>query len=155
MTRAIQGLSVGSSRVIEDERGAVLHLLRRDDPSFQGFGECYCSETLPGRVKAWKRHKVQTQNLVVPIGHVRLVIFDDREGSVTRGALEVIELGRPSNYLRVTIPPGLWYGFKAHGPAPALIVNCVDHPHDPAECDRLPESTFDIPYSWTPGACGA
>lgn len=136
-------------REIGDARGAVLHLLRCDEPAFLGFGECYCSETLPGAVKAWKRHKLQTQNLVVPVGRLRLVVFDDRTGSSTRGALEVIELGRPDNYARVTIPPGLWYGFSALGTSPALIVNCADLPHDPQDSDRLPEGDAAIPYLWT------
>ena len=146
---AIRGLAVLRLREIGDGRGAVLHLLRCDEPTFLGFGECYCSETLPGAVKAWKRHKLQTQNLVVPVGRLRLVVFDDRPGSSTRGALEVIEIGRPDNYARVTIPPGLWYGFSALGTSPALIVNCADSPHDPHESDRLPEGDAAIPYRWT------
>jgi dTDP-4-dehydrorhamnose 3,5-epimerase len=148
LSTAIHGLSVLPLLEIGDGRGAVLHVLRCDEPAFLGFGECYCSETLPGAVKAWKRHKAQTQNLAVPVGRLRLVVFDDRPGSPTRGALEVIELGRPDNYARVTISPGLWYGFSALGTSPALIVNCADFPHDSLESERLPESDPSIPYRW-------
>lgn len=145
---SIAGLIVTPLREIADERGAVLHLLRNNEPGFVGFGECYCSETLPGAVKAWKRHKLQTQNLAVPIGRLRLVVFDDRPASPTRGNLEILDLGRPDNYVRITIPPGLWYGFSAQGLDPALIVNCADQPHDPKESEHLPTGDARIPYQW-------
>jgi dTDP-4-dehydrorhamnose 3,5-epimerase len=148
MKPSIAGLIMTPLKQIADERGAVLHLLRSDDANFKGFGECYCSETLPGAVKAWKRHKVQTQNLAVPSGQLRLVVFDDREGSPSKGKLEVVDLGRPDNYVRVSIPPGLWYGFSTRGEVPALIVNCADQPHDPDESERLPENDPHIPYRW-------
>lgn len=149
MNTAIDGLIVTPLREIADDCGAVLHLLRSDDSGFLGFGECYCSETLPGAVKAWKRHTLQTQNFAVPAGRLRLVVFDDRPGSPTKGGLEILELGRPDNYVRVSIPPGLWYGFSALGTIPALIVNCADHPHDPLESERLAENTAAIPYRWS------
>ena len=149
MNTAIDGLIVTPLCEIADDRGAVLHLLRSDDPGFFGFGECYCSETLPGAVKAWKRHKMQTQNFAVPTGRLRLVVFDDRPNSPTKGGLEILELGRPDNYVRVSIPPGLWYGFSALSKVPALIVNCADHPHDPLESERLEENTAAIPYRWS------
>jgi dTDP-4-dehydrorhamnose 3,5-epimerase len=145
MNSTIAGLVLTPLKQIADERGAVLHMLRSDEPGFPGFGECYCSETLPGAVKAWKRHTQQTQNLAVPVGRLRLVVFDDRAGSATQGAFQIIELGRPDSYVRVSIPPGLWYGFSALGSSPALIVNCADRPHDPQESERLPADDPSIP----------
>ena len=99
-------------------------------------------------VKAWKLHREQTQNLAVPIGRVRLVVYDDREGSATRHNLQIHELGRPDAYLRIKIPPGLWYGFACIGSTPALLVNCADLPHDPTESDRKPAFDSGIPYDW-------
>ena len=122
-------------RQLGDDRGSVLHMLRCDAPEFTKFGECYFSEILPGAAKAWKRHRAQTQNLAVPVGRVRIVIFDDRGGSPTRGQVEDVELGRPEAYVRLRIPPGLWYGFQCVGDTPALIVNCADLPHDPTETE--------------------
>ena len=145
---SIHGLIVTPLREISDGRGSVLHLLRSDDPAFIGFGECYCSETFPGSVKAWKRHTRQTQNLAVPAGRLRLVVFDNRPDSPTHGALAEFELGRPDNYVRISIPPMLWYGFSALGTSPALIVNCADQPHDPQESERIAEDDASIPYCW-------
>jgi dTDP-4-dehydrorhamnose 3,5-epimerase len=144
----IEGVTTVVLSEIADEHGAVLHMLRSDEPDFIKFGECYFSEVLPGAIKAWKLHREQTQNLTVPVGRIRLVIYDDRVGSSTRGNLQIQELGRPDAYLRVQIPLGLWYGFACIGNTQALLANCADLPHDPIESER--KSAFDpsIPYDW-------
>jgi dTDP-4-dehydrorhamnose 3,5-epimerase len=133
----IDGLTFTPLRVIGDERGAVLHMLRADAPDFTSFGECYFSEIKVGAVKAWKRHSRQTQNLAVPVGRVRFVVYDSRESSPTRGSLNVVELGRPDAYLRLRIPTRVWYGFKCLGETPALVANCPDLPHDPQESELI------------------
>jgi len=135
-------------RALADRRGAVLHMLRADAPEFVRFGECYFSEVRPGAIKAWKCHRLQTQNIAVPVGRIRLVIYDDRESSPTRSALQVLELGRPDAYLRVRIPPGLWYGFACLGDQAALLANCADMPHDPADSLVRPEDDPAIPFAW-------
>ena len=144
----IEGVTLTPLRQIGDKRGTVLHMLRSDDPEFSQFGECYFSEVMPGVVKAWKRHNAQTQNLTVPVGRIRLVIFDDREGSASKGQLQVLELGRPDAYVRLCIPPGLWYGFACLSETPALLANCTDWPHDPSEGDGRAEDDPGIPYNW-------
>lgn len=144
----IEGVMLTELRQISDDRGSVLHMMRSDVPEFTRFGECYFSEVLPGAVKAWKSHRAQTQNLAVPVGRIRMVIYDDREGSATKGQLQELELGRPDAYLRLQIPPGLWYGFSCIGNVPALMANCADLPHDPTESDLRPIDDTGIPYSW-------
>lgn len=142
----IVDLTLTSLAQLGDERGAVLQMMRSNSPDFTKFGECYCSEILPGAVKAWKRHRLQTQNLAVPVGHVRLVVYDDRVDSPSNGVLEILDLGRPEAYVRVRIPPGLWYGFANLGTTPAMILNCTDIPHDPTEGERRSEDDPAIPY---------
>lgn len=146
----IEGVTLTKLREIGDERGTVLHMLRSDAPDFTCFGECYFSEVSPGASKAWKRHRAQTQNLAVPVGRIRIAIYDDREGSATRGNLQVLELGRPDAYLRLRVPPGLWYGFQCISATPALLANCADLPHDPAESEQRPADDPTIPYHWSP-----
>ena len=145
---SIDGVLVTELRQIIDERGAVLHHMRRDAPEFTTFGECYFSEILPGVVKAWKRHREQTQHLAVPIGRVRFVIYDDRESSPTQDKIQIVELGRPNDYNRLRIPRGLWYGFTCLRNPPALIANCADRPHDPTDAELRPEDDPDIPFRW-------
>lgn len=145
---SIQGVTITALGQVADERGAVLHMLRADSPGFTRFGECYFSEVKPGIVKAWKRHRVQSQALAVPIGRIRLAIFDDRTGSATRGHLQVLELGRPDAYVRVQIPPDLWYGFACIGTIPALVANCADLPHQPGEGETRASDDSLIPYGW-------
>lgn len=144
----IQGVVITPLRIISDERGAVLHMLRCDSEEFVRFGECYFSEVLPGAIKGWKRHTLQTQNFAVPVGRIQLVIFDNRDGSETKNKLMILELGRPDMYIRVTVPTGLWYGFRSLGDIPALLVNCADFPHDRSESETLSINDPLIPYSW-------
>ena len=144
----IDGVVLTPLRELTDRRGAVLHMLRADASDFVRFGECYFSEVRPGAVKAWKSHRLQTQNIAVPVGRVRMVVYDDRESSPTRSALRVLELGRPDAYLRIRIPPGLWYGFACLGDAPALLANCADMPHDPADGLVRPDDDPAIPFTW-------
>jgi dTDP-4-dehydrorhamnose 3,5-epimerase len=133
----IDGLTVTPLREIPDARGAVLHMCRADAQDFVAFGECYFSEVAPGAIKAWKRHHKQTQNLAVPSGRMRFVVYDARESSPTKGRLDIIELGRPDAYARLRIPPMLWYGFTCISSTPALAANCPDMPHDPTEGESL------------------
>lgn len=149
--RGIVGVQLHPLRVIADARGAVLHMLRADAPDFSGFGEIYFSEVRPGAVKAWKRHRRMTQRFAVPVGRIRLVIHDDREGSPTGGRTQVIELGRPDAYLLAVIPPLLWYGFAAISDQAALMANCADLPHDPMESENIDPAVAvgRIPYVWT------
>ena len=148
----IDGVLTLPLRIIPTDGGPVLHLLRGATPLMprfpDGLGEIYFSEVLPGHVKAWKRHFRQNQLFAVPRGLLRLALYDDREASPTRGALQVLTLGRPDNYNLLRIPAGIWHGFAALGGEAALLCNCADMPHDPAESERRPVDTPEIPYSW-------
>ncbi len=145
--RRVAGVEIRPLAVIADERGAVLHMLRADAPHFQQFGEIYFSLVNPGCVKAWHRHRDMALNYAVPQGRIRLVVYDDRDGSPTHGAVMDIETGQGS-YSLITIPPGTWSGFAAMGAVPALVANCATLPHDPHEIDRRAADDPAIPYAW-------
>lgn len=145
----IEGVRITQLRVIGDERGCVMQMMRADSPGFEGFGEVYFSVVRAGAVKAWKRHRLMVQNLAVPFGAVRLVIHDDRPGSASLGAVQEIVTGAgQQRYSLVRIPPMVWYGFKGLGVVDSLIANCASLPHDPDEVERLPEHAATIPYAW-------
>jgi len=144
----IMGVALQELAVIPADGGPVLRMLRPDWPLFMGFGELYFSEVLPGAVKAWKRHSRQTQHLAVPVGRLKLVIYDSRPASASFGQTREYILGRPDCYRLLRIPPGLWYGFTAIGTEKALVCNCADLPHDAAESTRKPWDALDIPYSF-------
>ena len=143
----IDGMTVTPLRRIPDERGAVFHMLREDDPAFERFGEIYFSTVYPGAIKAWHLHYEMTLNYAVPVGMIKLVCYDDREGSRTRGNLVELHVG-DLNYVRVTIPPLVWNGFKGEGATPALVANCCTVPHRPDEIERMDPFTDTIPYDW-------
>ena len=143
----IEGITVTPLRRIADERGAVFHMLRDDSPGFEKFGEIYFSTVYPGAIKAWHLHHEMTLNYAVPVGMIKLVAFDDRPGSVTRGNLIEMHVGE-LNYVLVTIPRLVWNGFKGEGTSAALVANCSSVHHSPDEIERLDPFTDRIPYSW-------
>lgn len=144
----IDGVSVKPLRKIPDERGMILHMLRSDDAEFRMFGEIYFSVVYPNIVKAWHIHTRMTLNYAVVKGMIKLVIYDDRKDSKTKGELMELFIGE-DNYVLVTIPPMVWNGFKGIGTKTAIVANCSDIPHDPEEIKRIdPVSNKIIPYDW-------
>jgi dTDP-4-dehydrorhamnose 3,5-epimerase len=143
----IAGVETIPLRQILDERGKVMHMLRADAAHFAGFGEIYFSVVHPGAVKAWHLHKRMTLNYAVPVGKIKLVLYDDRAGSPTNGQVAELYLG-PDNYQLVIVPPLVWNGFKGIGTESALVANCASIPHDPAEIERLDPAGGRIPYDW-------
>jgi dTDP-4-dehydrorhamnose 3,5-epimerase len=145
--RPIDGVLLTPLRKIVDERGSVMHMLREDAPHFQRFGEIYFSWVNAGVIKAWHRHAEMTLNYAVPVGRVRVVLYDDRPESPTRGAVMEIELGG-DRYTLLTIPPRLWSGFEGLGSEPSMVANCATIPHRADEIERREPGAADIPYVW-------
>lgn len=143
----IEGVVVSPLRQIPDERGKIMHMLRSDDPEFEQFGEIYFSMVYPGAIKAWHIHTRMTLNYAVITGMIKLVLFDDRSDSPTKGEIQELFVGE-SNYVRVKIPPGIYNGFKGIGTSPAIVANCATIPHDPDEIQRIDPFSKDIPYNW-------
>lgn len=145
----MDGVELFPLKIIPTDGGPVLHMLRNDSPFFCSFGEVYFSEVEAGAVKAWKRHNLQTQIFAVPVGRMKIVLYDSREGSSSKGKVREIVLGRPDAYNLLRIPCGVWYGFTALDGKTALLCNCADLPHDPHESERKLSDSSDIPFSWS------
>lgn len=143
----IEGVKVTPLKQILDERGKIMHMLRCDAEGFQGFGEIYFSCVHPGAIKGWHIHKEMVLNYAVPYGNIKFVLYDDRPSSATRGKLQEIFMG-PDNYCLVTVPPGVWNGFKGIGHETAIVANCASIPHRAEEIDRLDPFDPSIPYNW-------
>ena len=143
----IEGVKVISLRRIPDERGTIFHMLKCTDPHFIQFGEIYFSTVYHGVVKGWHLHREMTLNYACIFGRIKLVIYDERETSLTKGTLMEIFLG-PDNYSLAVIPPGVWNGFKGMSKPYAIVANCCTRPHDPALSTRLDPFNNHIPYEW-------
>lgn len=143
----IHGVQLTPLKKVCDERGRILHLFRRDWPIFKGFGEAYFSVVNPGVVKAWHLHKENTLNYAAVAGMIKCVLYDDREGSPTRGEVSELFLGE-HNYQLVTIPPGIWNGVKGISTVESLIAIVMDLPYNPEEVVRTDPFRNQIPYDW-------
>ncbi len=144
----IDGVKIIPLRQIGDERGKIMHMLKATDPHFIRFGEIYFSCAWPGAIKAWHIHKSMTVNNAVLAGRAKLVMYDVRDQSPTRGELQEVFLGE-DNYVLVQIPPGVANGYKAYGNRMVILANCATEPHDPAEMRRLDPFDASIPYDWS------
>ena len=120
--------------------GDVLHAMKQSDAGYSDFGEAYFSWVAAGAVKAWKRHTRMTMNVVVPVGQVRFVF---RLDGTEEFRVEEIGVGR---YARLTVPPGIWFGFKGLLEPQSLVLNIASIPHDPNEVERIILS--EIKYDW-------
>lgn len=145
----IDGVQIKNLRVIPDERGHLMEILRSDDSFFKKFGQVYVTTTYPGVVKAWHFHKLQDDNVSVVKGMLKLALFDDRKDSPTRGEVNEFFLGE-HNPILVHIPKHVYHGWKCISEEEAYVVNCPSEPYNRKNPDehRLPWDTDKIPYDW-------
>jgi len=143
----IDGLEIWPSRQVMDERGKIVCMLRRDDISFEDFGEIYFSYTYPGVIKAWHLHKRMFLNYMLLRGDLKLVLHDQRANSPSRGQTEELFLSAEEKKV-IKIPPGVWNGFKCIGSELAILANCASSPHCESEIVRLSPEDPSIPYEW-------
>jgi dTDP-4-dehydrorhamnose 3,5-epimerase len=145
----IDGVAIKQLRVIPDERGHLMEMLRSDDEVFERFGQSYVTTTYPGVVKAWHMHRKQDDNIVCVHGMIKLALYDNREGSATKGEVMEMFLGEHRPVL-VHIPKEVYHGWKCMGEHEAYVVNMPTELYDYDEPDeyRLPFDTNEIPYDW-------
>lgn len=145
----IQGVKIKKLKVISDNRGRLMEILRRDDSIFERFGQVYMTTAFPCIVKAWHYHKKQTDNFTCIKGKMRLGLYDSRENSPTYGQVEeyVISLENP---ILVRIPPDVYHGFKCIGDEEAVVINTVTEPYNTSAPDEYRLDAFDnnIPFDW-------
>jgi len=141
-TPSLKDILVTPLKKIPTFGGDVMHGLKATDNGFNGFGEAYFSWIEEGAIKAWKCHKSMTLNLVVPLGEVRFV-FNLPE----QNADFIVEDIGEKRYARLTVPPGIWFGFKGVSSGSSLLVNFADTVHDPDEVLR--KSKAEISYDWS------
>ncbi|MFC2058014.1 dTDP-4-dehydrorhamnose 3,5-epimerase family protein [Chloroflexota bacterium] len=148
--RLIDGVELKQLRVICDERGKLMEMMRCDDPFYQKFGQIYVTTCEPGVVKAWHYHKKQTDIFVVVKGMSKVALYDPREGSPTKGLVNEFFMGEYNPTL-ITIPPMVIHGQKAYGAEPAYLVNCPTELYDYQNPDEFRIDPFDndIPYDWS------
>ena len=147
--RTIDGVRMKVLKVIPDERGRLMEMLRRDDEIFIEFGQTYMTTMYPGVTKAWHYHRLQSDHFVCVKGMIKLALYDEREGSPTKGIVNEFFLGE-HNQVLVQIPPNVWHGFKNITETEAIVVNVTTHPYDCKQPDeyRLPAHENHIPYDW-------
>ena len=143
----IEGVVITELKIIRDKRGQVMHMMRNDSDVFKSFGEIYFSTIFENKIKAWHLHKEATLNYACISGEVKLVLYDDREKSKSKGEYEDIILS-PKKYFLITIPPNIWNGFKGLAKGESIIANCLNLPHNEKEMVREDPFNQRFKYNW-------
>jgi len=146
----ISGVKTKKLRVIPDERGRLMEILRNDDELFEKFGQVYITTAYPGVVKAWHYHKIQSDHFCVISGMMKVVLYDNRDESPTKGEVNEFFMGE-HNPMLLKIPPGVYHGFKGISDREAI---CMNVPTEVYKYDQPDEHRADardpsIPYDWT------
>lgn len=144
----IEGVVLTPLKQIKDERGAVFHVMKNNSETFYSFGEAYFSKINEKIVKGWKSHKEMKQNFCVPYGKLKLVLFDNRINSTSKGVINEIILSDDKNYIRVTIPENIWYSFKCLSDDYCLLLNIANIKHKKNESIQMNLNNNIIPYTW-------
>ena len=147
-SQIINGLVITPLKQIKDDRGAVFHVMKNDSDTFYTFGEAYFSKINKNVIKGWKYHKEMKQNFCVPYGKLKLVLFDDRINSITKGVINEIILNDNEDYIRVTIPENIWYSFKCLSKDYCLLLNIANIKHDESETLNMDLNNDIINYKW-------
>jgi dTDP-4-dehydrorhamnose 3,5-epimerase len=146
----IHDVKTKALRLIPDERGWLMEMLRADEPElFTRFGQVYLSATYPGAVKAWHYHEQQIDNFVCVAGMVKLVLVDTRPESPTTGAVNEFFIG-VQNPMLVQVPNLVYHGWKCVSTEVALVVNTPTEPYHYSQPDEFrlePHGT--LPYDWS------
>ena len=145
----IEGVSTKQLKVIPDERGRLMEILRFDDLQFSKFGQIYMTTTYPGVVKAWHKHEKQIDNVTCILGMIKLVLYDPRKVSQTFGQIDQICMGG-CNPMLVQIPHGAWHGWMCVSVEEAIIINVPTEEYNYRSPDeqRLDPHDNNIPYEW-------
>ncbi|MBU1628269.1 dTDP-4-dehydrorhamnose 3,5-epimerase family protein [bacterium] len=150
MQKLIDGVILKKLKVIPDERGRLMEILRSDDPFFEKFGQAYLTSAYPGVVKAWHYHRAQIDHFCVIRGMMKVVLYDNRENSPTKGLVNEFFLGDFNPQL-IRIPKGVYHGFKCISENEALVINLPSEKYVYSEPDeyRIHPHDNDIPYDWS------
>ena len=145
----IQGVKVKKLKVILDERGRLMEMLRNDDELFIKFGQVYLTTAYPGVIKAWHYHKIQTDHFVVVHGMMKIVLYDGRKDSPTFGQIDEYFAG-VHNPVLIQIPPMVMHGFKFISEHEAIVINCPTELYNYESPDeyRIDAHSSEIPYNW-------
>ena len=146
----IAGVQVKPLKVIPDERGRLMEILRSDEPIFERFGQVYVTTARPGVVKAWHYHKLQADHWACLMGKARVGLYDAREGSPTHGQVNEFLL-TPEKPILIKIPIGVYHGFKGLDPeTETMIMNVPTLPYNHTTPDEYRADPYDrkIPFDW-------
>ncbi|MCX5803122.1 MAG: dTDP-4-dehydrorhamnose 3,5-epimerase family protein [Proteobacteria bacterium] len=145
----INGVIAKYLKLIPDERGRLMEILRNDDDMFIKFGQVYITTTYPHVVKAWHYHKKQDDFITCIKGMLKLVLFDNKDGSPTKDEINEFFIGE-YNPMLIKVPGMVYHGWKCISEEEAIVINIPTEPYNRKKPDeyRIDPYINNIPYKW-------
>ncbi|MFA5022233.1 MAG: dTDP-4-dehydrorhamnose 3,5-epimerase family protein [Patescibacteria group bacterium] len=149
----IDGVKIKELKVLNDDRGFLMEMVRNDDEIFEKFGQAYMTGVKRGVAKGWHYHKIQNDHFVCVWGKALVVLYDARVDSPTKGEVQEFILAAPSvlgQQLVLKIPKGVYHGFTAVDCDEARIINLPTEKYNYQEPDehRCAWNSPEVPYQW-------
>jgi len=141
----LEGVNLTPLKIINNDKGDIMHALKSSEPDFHGFGEAYFSTINFGEIKGWKMHHAMIMNIVVPVGSIRFVLFDERPESKSKDKFWQTVINA-HDYKRLTVPPLIWMAFQGLGNKFNLVLNIASIQHDPKEVEN--RNIEEINFKW-------
>ena len=138
--KLLNKIKVTPLKIIKSPLGNVMHALKKKELNNWVFGEAYFSKIKFDKIKSWKYHLKMTLNLVVPQGKVKFVFYSQKDKN-----FKIVEIGE-KKYLRLTVPPKIWFGFKGISRHESIILSVTNIKRNPKEILRWKKNK--ISFDW-------
>jgi dTDP-4-dehydrorhamnose 3,5-epimerase len=135
----MDGVILTPLKQIYHPKGDIFHAMKKSDIGFDGFGEAYFSTINQNDIKGWKKHTKMTLNIIVPVGNIEFVVYDEKTKEFFSTKLS------HNNYQRLTVKSGLWMAFKGLDKY-NMLLNLASIEHDPNEAVNI--ELNEINYKW-------
>ena len=135
----MDGVILTPLKQIYHPKGDIFHAMKKSDIGFDGFGEAYFSTINQNDIKGWKKHTKMTLNIIVPVGNIEFVVYDENSKEFFSTKLS------HNNYQRLTVKAGLWMAFKGLDKY-NMLLNLASIEHDPNEAINI--GIEEIKYGW-------
>jgi len=148
--RLIDGVAIREVRSVITANSVTTEICRSDWGVVEGAIEQTIHVAMRGgAVSAWHQHRHRWDYLFVIGGHLRIVLYDPREESPTRGQVDVFHLS-PNRPQLLAVPPAVWHGVQNLSNDVSSFVNLFNKRYEYADPDewRLPPDTDQIPYAF-------
>ena len=131
-------IKIEKYNIVWNENGIILKILNNKQSNLKFYKDAYFSFVKFNKIKGWKKHTKMTMTLVVPVGKVQFVFYDESK-------FRSIIIG-DNRFSKIIVPPNIWFAFKGISKGKNLVFNLANLKHNDKEIVRKRKN--EIKYNW-------